>query len=469
MTTHITNYNLNKSKKTTFENCTLFEDLNNYDKPPVLVLSGSSYEKGFAYGKLMHSKITESISRVCTQVYALKGGWKVDGTTKPTLEEINKGKLIVQNRIYKDIVPAIISKVPETWTQINGLYDGLKDSGSPIDFDDLLAWNTAPESFSNSKGCSNFAVWNDSTIDKKLYHGITMDYDTFGILHKNVVLIVEKNHDFNDFIGVTFIGMISPNSFINESGVSLGEMTSSSVLEAWPQISHFIQVKKIATEANNISDAYNIIKKTGGTTGFLHMVCQTKPFTDSAVIETAGALTGIRRAISAIPNAIYATNHFHAYPGLEGYEGPNLVEGQIEKWSTNEKLVKKQFGLDNLSWENVDTIGKWKKLMKTDRIDAYEKYLSDNDGSFSLNNIIELHSQQPICNSGDTLADEIIMAPKCRHLYDLEFPITNRIHMRSLYCCVIVPEDHTLYIAAGNEPAQSGTFYKISLDDPNLE
>lgn len=464
MNNKILNYDLEEKHLKSVSNGLLYNDPQKEDKVPLILLWGTPYEKGFAYGSLLTKEVTEITCRLCTQIYSLYGGWKSDGKTAPTSSQIKTGKNKVINHLYNNLVPPIISQTPEYWNQIKGLYDGLKSNDSPIDFDDLLVLNTGPESLDINKGCSNFSAWGSATVDGKMYHGVNLDFSTFGMLHKNIIVVIEKNDNFNDYLGVGFIGCISPASFVNEAGISYGEMTTSSTDAKWPGLPHYLQEKKIALEAKNINDAFEITKETGGTTGFSNHICESAEKLDSAVIETAGDLVGIRKSDGTLPNVIFTTNYFNAYPGNPGYTGPNLVKGQIDYWSSNTEHIR-AFNLDSIRWEDVDTLEKFKSIIKCKRYEKYTDFLKENYGKITLEKAIEVQSASPIAQTKDSLNELKILCSECENLYGYKFPITHRETLKSIYTCIFVPEELTAYIAAGKEPAQSGDFYRLNLKE----
>ncbi|MCE5207842.1 MAG: C45 family autoproteolytic acyltransferase/hydrolase [Chloroflexi bacterium] len=458
----IFDYDFAGAKITVYNNCALYEHPEIDDCYPVLLLQGTAYEKGFAYGKLMTERITKMVSRLCTFFYAQYGGWIPDGKSTPTKEQIYEGKKPIVLQTYRDLVPAMI-KETKFWEELKGLYDGLKDNNSSVDFDDLLVINTSPESYARTQGCSNFAVWDSSSKDGSLYHGVNLDYGTLADLPKNMTAIVEKNDEGHSYLAVTYIGCMFPASFVNAGKISYGELTASTILSAWPQLPHYWQAKKIAVEAGSVEDAHEIMKKTGGTTGFMNLVAQANGKNYAAVIEAAADLVGIRRPVKDYPDTIYDTNYMTGYPGLEGYEGPNLVKPQIEYFNTQKAALKRICNRDSISWGDVDTVEKWRSILNCERYASYDKQIKESYGQIDLRKAIEIQSTDPLCFRGEKQYEKILHAPEFEQLYGIRSEIRHRNTMRSLYTCVFKPENGDMWLANGKEPAQDGDFYRVNL------
>lgn len=458
----INDYDFVGAKITAYKNCVLYEHPEMDDCSPVLLLQGAAYEKGFAYGKLMTDRITKIVGRICTFVFALFGGWQPDGQSIPAMEQIHEGKKRILLQTYRDLVPAMVQET-DFWVELKGLYDGMKENGSPIDFDDLLVFNASPESYTRTQGCSNFAAWDSGSKDGSLYHGLNLDYGTLAELPKNLITVIEKNDKGYSYLAVTYLGCIFPASFVNSGKISYGELTASTILSAWPQLPHYWQAKKIAVEAGSVEGAYEIMKKTGGTTGFMNLVAQANGKNYAAVIEAAADLVGIRRPAKDYPCTIYDTNYMTGYPGLEGYEGPNLVKPQIEYFNTQKDALKRICNRDSISWSDVDTIEKWRSVLNCERYSSYTRQIKESYGHIDLAKAIEIQSTDPICFRGEKQYEEILFAPEFKQLYGIKSEIRHRSSMRSLYTCVFKPESGDMWLASGKEPAQDGDFYRVNL------
>ncbi len=451
-------------KITSHGECKLIENIQGNNCSPILLLKGDDYEKGFAYGKLLAKKISKQISRVLTVCFALDGGFVPNGKDVPKKEHIASGKKKALERVNNDLMPAIEKQAPYIMKQVTGMYEGVKSVGEPIDYDDILIFATMPESVDRPAGCSSFAAWGGATKEGNLIHAANQDFESYGILHENIIVLIEQLENGHTYMGPTFLGMLGAASFVNSAGVSYSEMTSSSRPYVWPQIPHYWQAKLIAQNASTIDDAYEIIEKTGGTTGWNILVAETKTEQNAASIEVVGDKIGKRVPGKNTPNRLYVTNHFMAYPNTDGYTGPNLVKEQFELFSTKKSAIKRLYGDENVQWSDIDTAEKFINMIKCPRYEKYAKLLSDNYTNIDTDMAIDAQSVSPICDFGDNLAQKMQYTPPFENLYGYVEPICAQ-YLRSIYTCVLLPEQGTIYLAAGATPAQDGAFYEYNLQE----
>ncbi len=470
-------FSLTNAKITRHEKCALIENTDSEFCTPVLLLRGNDYEKGFAYGKLLAHRLSSQVSRLLTTVYALDGGFAPDGKTAPGEEVLQNGKKRALKRVNEDLMPAIKQHTPFMLQQVQGMFDGIKSEGEKIDYDDLLIFATTPESIDRPAGCSSFSAWGGATKSGELIHAANQDFESYGTLHKNIIMIAEECEGGYTYMGPAFLGMVSAASFINSANLSYSEMTSSSKPYVWPQIPHYWQAKLIAKSAKTVDEAYKIAQTTGGTTGWNLLVSQTAPAQTAASIELVGEKIGKRVPTAAAKNKLFVTNHFMAYPGTEGYEGPNLVQEQFELFSTKKSAIKRLFGDENVQWCDIDTPEKWQALIQCPRYLKYEELLmgahvefdtkeanSADSGNIDVELAITAQSAKPICDFGEDTAPKAQYTDVFKQLYGFEAAIEAQ-SLRSIYSCVMLPESGTIYLAAGAVPAQCGTFYKYNMND----
>ncbi len=453
-----------KSEITRHDKCALIENLESMFCSPVLVLKGSDYEKGYGYGRLLALKISKQISVMLTACYALDGGFVPDGKAVPSDEQMKLGKSKILERLKKEILPAIESETPYILKQVIGMYDGIRSKGVTIDYDDLLIFSTAPESIDRPAGCSSFCAFDNATKDKELIHAANQDFESYCTLHENIIVLIEESENGHTYMGPTFLGMLFAASFVNSEKLGYSEMTSSSRPYAWPQIPHYWQAKLIAQNANSVKTAYDIIKNTGGTTGWNILVSQTQPKNACASIEVVGDKIGIREPSKKAENMLYVTNHFMAYPGVDGYTGPNLVKDQFALFSTKKSTIRRLYGDENVQWSDIDTSEKWENLIQCPRYDKYDRLLTEEYGEIDVQTAIKAQSISPICDYGENLAKKTQYTPPFENLYGYTRPVCVQ-YLRSIYSCVLKPKDGIIYLAAGATPAQEGTFYKYNLQE----
>ncbi len=436
------------------------------DAANILLVQGTPYERGFAHGVLAADEIAELYATILVTVCSAAGGFSPDGKTAPTDKQINNGKAQIKKTIKAYFTPTIKEEIPEFFDEIKGLVEGIQTKYPEITYDDVMLMNTVPESLESPKGCSNFAAWGNATKTGELIHAINLDYFSFGITHKAMTVTIVKPDEGNAYMSMGLVGTILPFSFINEAGLSYGEMTTTSTERSWPQIPHYVQSKMFAIKSSNLEVAFEIAKRTGGTTGFVNILGQVEPELKASAFETAGAITKRRDAGEdnlKKSDLIYTTNFYNAY--TEPNEPESLIKGQAEYILESKKMLDMEFDSTKFAFENIDTREKWISAMNCPRFELYEKELSRLYGEIDVDSAIELQSSFPLCRAGENLPPK----NKICENYEMPYGLPNKTledrYLASVYSLVIENEKRIMHVAVGKEPAQSGRFLTISLND----
>ncbi len=448
---------------TTYGKCFLMQFPEDKYRPPILHLQGNPYEVGKAHGYLYSDKITQFFAEYFTPVAAMFGGWQPESGISPSLEQMNAGKEVIFSLAENRCIPAIKAQEADYWREIEGLYDGLKEAGSPLQWNDILMGNCMPEDawMLRDQDCSNFAAWDKATGNGKLIHGVNMDFETFDVMQYHVSIMVAKPEKGYSFLGIHSMGNISPNSWINEKGLSYGEMTCNSVKVKWPQIPHLMHGRKIAQEASTIKEAYSILENTGGTTGWANLIAEGMGNNPHAAdIELVGKDLTIRYEDPEFKNVIWVTNIFTCYPGFQGYEGINMIPGQVSYWMQLDEKDMPDYIDPSITLEDVSTLEKWRENVICPRYERYAVMLKKAHGKIDIEKAIEIQSDKVL--TLDRMPGKIQLTPPCKHFLGYERPIiSNRVS--SVWSCIFIPQDGDAWIAAGDIPAQNGNFWKINL------
>jgi len=131
----------------------------------VLHVKGAAYERGYQHGHLLRDRIDRTASRGLTGAAAVCA-LAIGGTLEDGFERLRRGR-----EEAAGYVP------PEFREELRGMADALAAAGSPLDFDDLLLWNTMYDSWCffahpdpsdpaatyprepYTIGCSSFSAW----------------------------------------------------------------------------------------------------------------------------------------------------------------------------------------------------------------------------------------------------------------------------------------------------------------------
>ncbi len=447
----------------TYQKCTLLEFPKDKFRPPILYLQGTPHEMGKAHGYLYADKIMHFFSEYFSPIAAIFGGWDPTSGEVPSLEQMEHGKEIILALANKRCVPAIMKQAPNFWEELKGLYEGLKEANSPLQWEDIIIGNCMPEDAWILQHCSNFAAWNTAAVNGMVIHGVNLDFETFDVMQNYVGIMIARPKEGNVFLGVHCAGNISPNSWINDKGLSYGEMTCNSVNVEWPQIPHLMHGRKVAQEASTIKEAYSILQKTGGTTGWANLIAEGKGSNPHAVdIELAGKDIALRYEDPEFPDVIWVTNIFTCYPGFQGYDGINMIPGQATYWAQMNEKDLPDFLNPPISLEDFNTLEKWRKNVKCPRYERYRELLKKNFGKIDVAKAIEIQSDKVF--TIERMPGRIQLAPTCKHLFGTERPIISN-KAWSLWSCVFIPEIEEAWVAAGDIPAQNGYYWRISLPE----
>jgi len=216
----------------------------------ILHVSGTNYEMGYQHGYLLKNQIGESLR---TQLfYFEKKGYSYD-------------RLLEIWNIMKDYLP------DEYKDEMRGMVDG-----SGMSFEDISVLTTMPAVFNVlvKDACCEISLWGDATLDGKLYHVRSFDWnlslhdpDTGIPLYENIILIV-RNPD----VGYASLAPELPGSIgcwngINEKGIAIGEDTCIANDTTFHGICPWIRMRMVLDYASTSNDAINILisNRTCGT------------------------------------------------------------------------------------------------------------------------------------------------------------------------------------------------------------
>jgi len=431
--------------------------------PPILHLQGDAYERGYARGVLAADEIREFLAYELSPKYALIGGWDPLKRNGPTLEQMKNGREILAKFSKQKLVPAIKNEAPEVWEEMKGCYEGLKEMKVTLTWDDYLIINTEPEVSKGAVKCSNFAAWGKATKNGKLVRGDNLDLVHFGYLNKGTAVTVFKSGNGYSYLQVGSLPIICGSTYLNEAGLNYGENTSPSANVKWPQIPHLMHAREIAENASTIQEAYNILEKRGGTTGWNNLICETKGEDKASVIEQTGTEIALREEDPNFSDVIWSTNFFNSYPGWQSYEGPSLIKGQIEYLSDHLDYLQIQ-DIDHspFAWEDVDTLDKWLSKFQCPRYNRYKELLEKYYGKIDLETAIEIQSDPELTTKRST--KKIQISPPTKLLFEEEGPLYYQV-LFSIYSAIVVPEDGNMWVAGGAEYAQKGEFWRVNLQE----
>jgi hypothetical protein len=171
---------------------------------PVVVVSGTPYEMGYHYGRLMRAEIQTFAPAV------LDGFAKAMGVTPEVLQ----------------LVWSITSAYTEDRVEQEML--GLA-AGAEIPLSILHQLHSVPLLAPYS--CSSVAAWGNATRDGHLYQTRDLDWELEAGAHEFPVVVVYIPRDGYAHANPAFAGMVGSHTGMNEKGIALSEMGDSPARE----------------------------------------------------------------------------------------------------------------------------------------------------------------------------------------------------------------------------------------------
>jgi hypothetical protein len=216
----------------------------------ILHVSGTNYEMGYQHGYLLKNEIGESMR---TQLfYFEKKGYSYD-------------RLLEIWNIMKDYLP------DEYKDEMQGMADG-----SGMSFEDISVLTTMPAVFNVlvKDACCEISLWGDATLDGKLYHVRSFDWNLYlhdpdtGIpLYENILMIVRNPEVGYASLAPELAGSIGSWHGINEKGIAIGEDTCVTNDSTFHGICPWIRMRMVLDYASTSNDAIKILisNRTCGT------------------------------------------------------------------------------------------------------------------------------------------------------------------------------------------------------------
>ncbi len=285
----------------------------------ILLLQGTHYEIGFAYGKLLAEPIAKSVEGVLQIAQATDQKHNVQGSTLETIYQATN-KYIPQK--YKD--------------ELQGLADG-----SGVELHKLELVNVFPEMFH----CSTFTMVDKATKDGQLIHGRILDYavGTKSELQKTAVVIVIRPDGENAIMLGSYIGLLGCITGINDKEIAIGMMGMGNYGK-WEGYPMSYLLRNVLEDAGSLDEALPMFQQAKRTCEYAYVISDGKTKTSAAVHATPEAATIIQPGQAAAPNWPEAIDDCVVISASERY--PALVKrirenfGKIDLQATLKMMTR---------------------------------------------------------------------------------------------------------------------------------
>ena len=205
---------------------------------PVVVVTGTPYEMGYAFGDLMKDEVKGLL-------LGYLGKAQASGDLRYTDISLDAA--------WKSIEPYTDKRFVE---ELHGVADG-----ADIPFEKVRRAHMIP--VISDYACSGIAVWGAATTTGHLYQIRNLDYDTLAGLQQYPCLVVYIPKQGIPHLNVTFAGSIGVNTGMNAEGITLSEIGDSPGRDFPFDLhgTHFTTMfRTILYDAHTLDQAVNIIK-----------------------------------------------------------------------------------------------------------------------------------------------------------------------------------------------------------------
>ncbi len=205
----------------------------------VVVVKGTPYEMGYAFGSLMREEARALLTHYLEAARTLG-----DRYTNETLDAA-----------WESVKPHTDKRFEE---EVRGLADGC---GLP--FQDIIRAHMVP--VVSDYACSGVAAWGEATANGHLYQFRNLDFTTRAGLQDHPAIVVYLPNEGIPHANITFAGYVGCHTGINAKGVVLGEKGETPKRDYPFDLNgtHFSTLyRTILYDAGSLDDALDILKKT---------------------------------------------------------------------------------------------------------------------------------------------------------------------------------------------------------------
>ena len=217
------------------------------DKKTVLFVHGSPEEMGQAHGELLKDDITamKNIINCVALGYYIKK----------------------KDNFYSRIIDVIKQSAPHTPKRFITECDSMaktaglsKEQGRQINF--------FPEMFH----CSGVAVRGKATTRGQVIHARVLDYMFNMNLQKYAVLMVFMPEKYNNWISVSYPGIVGTVTAMNDKGLAMGEMGGKGGEGKWSGLPMTFLMRRIMEECSTVDEAVKLIKSVPLTCNYYYVL-----------------------------------------------------------------------------------------------------------------------------------------------------------------------------------------------------
>lgn len=294
----------------------------------IVWLLGTPYEMGIQHGQLLHEELRAAVD------------WLNSMNIVGLLTRIAK-KTGVYDLAYSNSYPDIVE-------ECQGLVDATSDVGMTMDICMLLNFGDVlveflsdgmPEAKFEKTACTQAVAAFEATIDGRLYHARSLDWDAIEYLIEYPVIFVRQPIDGIAHVYIGFPGNLSPYNGMNASGLSIASNEADPKDSSEQSLyghSHVQMLAQILKRSHSLDEARQLIESESHMTTEIFVIADGKN-KNAAVFEMTAKHLGIRELPAN--GVIYATNHFVALETKDFDEDP-VSDSSLLRFDRLRQLVE---------------------------------------------------------------------------------------------------------------------------------
>lgn len=269
---------------------------------PVLYLTGTPFEMGFASGLLMQDRLHALENETLAMVHHyVPRDWAVS---------LLKDYIIYRNRHLPEFVAprfqlellGMTRGCPDIHPELGGYFNRVLNYHAAQDISYMLIDNPLV----TGNGCTSFGAWGGATTDGHLLSGRNFDWEADPIFDRDRVLILCEPADGIPFVSLAWAGMVGVVSGMNRAGVSVALNGAPSELPHEIGTPAAIVAREILERAHNLAEATKILQDAHVFVSTLWLI-GSRADGKFIVIEKTPEATQVREPVT---NQILCANHF---------------------------------------------------------------------------------------------------------------------------------------------------------------
>lgn len=251
------------------------------DETKVMFLQGTPEQMGEQHGRLLAPQIKEVVTHI--------------------LYGIGVGSSFKKGRWF-------FGEIEEAQRRLNPFIDAryLREMdalalAAGMEREEIRLANYFPEMFH----CTGFALFNEATAGKKIFHGRILDYLSGVGLEQNAVVIVSRPEVGNAWVNIGYAGFVGSVTAMNEKHLSIGEMGGHGQGH-WDGKPMSLLVREVMEKASTLDEAVAIMRRGPRTCEYYYVIADGKTKTAVGIAATPETFEVIQpgQVYEGLPEAV---------------------------------------------------------------------------------------------------------------------------------------------------------------------